>query len=147
MAKRLYVGNLAYSLTEAELRDLFGEAGQVVDAKLIMDRDTGRPRGFGFVEMGSDDEAQKAIEALNGRDIQGRPLAVREAQERAGGGGGGGRGGGGGGGRGGGGGGGGWGGGGGGGRGRDDGDSGGGGGRRGGGGGGGRRGGGGGGRW
>jgi RNA recognition motif-containing protein len=100
MAKRLYVGNLAYGLSEAELRDLFTEAGDVVDVKLILDRDTGRPRGFGFVEMATENEAQKAIESLNGRDVQGRPLAVREAQERSGGGGGGGRGGGGGGGRG-----------------------------------------------
>jgi cold-inducible RNA-binding protein len=98
MAKRLYVGNLAYSLTEGDLRELFGEAGAVADVKLISDRDTGRPRGFGFVEMSSESEAQKAIEVLNGRDVQGRPIAVREAQERTGGGGGGGRGGGGGGG-------------------------------------------------
>ncbi|HEY0708922.1 MAG TPA: RNA-binding protein, partial [Polyangia bacterium] len=86
MGKRLYVGNLAYSLTEAELRDLFTEAGDVADVKLIADRDTGRPRGFGFVEMSTEGEAAKAIEVLNGRDVQGRPLAVREAQERSGGG-------------------------------------------------------------
>jgi RNA recognition motif-containing protein len=87
MGKRLYVGNLAYSLTEADLRDVFGEAGNVNEVKLIADRDTGRPRGFGFVEMSSEDEAAKAIAELNGRDVQGRPLAVREAQERSGGGG------------------------------------------------------------
>ena len=90
MAKRLYVGNLAYSLTEGDLRDLFTEAGNVAEVKLIFDRDTGRPRGFGFVEMGNEEDAQKAIESLNGRDVQGRPIAVREAQERSGGGGGGG---------------------------------------------------------
>ncbi len=101
MAKRLYVGNLPYRATEMDLRDVFGEIGAVTDAKIVMDRDTGRPRGFGFVEMSTDEEAQRAIEALNGRDFDGRPMNVKEAQERAGGGGGGGpRGGGGGGGRG-----------------------------------------------
>ena len=90
MAKRLYVGNLPYRTTEMDLRDVFGEVGAVTDAKIVMDRDTGRPRGFGFVEMSSDDEAQRAIEQLNGRDMDGRPMNVKEAQERTGGGGGGG---------------------------------------------------------
>jgi RNA recognition motif-containing protein len=95
MGKRLYVGNLSFSATEMDLRDLLGQSGTVTDAKLVMDRDTGRPRGFGFVEMSTDAEAQNAINALNGREFQGRALTVNEAQERTGGGGGGGRGGGG----------------------------------------------------
>ncbi len=90
MGKRLYVGNLAYSVTEMELRDVFGEAGTVTEVKVISDRDTGRPRGFAFVEMGSDEEAGRAVSTLNGRDIQGRPINVKEALERSGGGGGGG---------------------------------------------------------
>ena len=108
MGKRLYVGNLSYNTTEMELRDTFGQIGTVADAKVVMDRETGRPRGFAFVEMSSDQEAQQAIEQLNGRELDGRALNVNEAQERGGGGGGrggggrggGGRGGGGGGGRG-----------------------------------------------
>ena len=121
MGKRLYVGNLSYNVTEGELRDVFAEGGRnVVEVKVVMDRDTGRPRGFAFVEMGTDDEANGAISSLSGREIQGRPINVSEARERAprSGGGGGYGGGGGGGGYGGGGGGGGYGGGGGGGRGR-----------------------------
>src|SRR6185436_4900283 len=90
MAKRLYVGNLPYSLTEAELRDVFSEVGDVADVKLVLDRDTGRPRGFGFVEMATEPEAQQAIQSLSGRELQGRPMSIREAQPRAGGGGGGG---------------------------------------------------------
>ncbi|MDR7423220.1 MAG: RNA-binding protein [Armatimonadota bacterium] len=113
MGKRLYVGNLAFSATEMDLRDLFAQFGTVADAKLVTDRETGRPRGFAFVEMSTDEEAGNAISSLDGNDFQGRPLRVNEAQERSGGRGGGGWGGGGGGGRGGGGG---WGGGGGGGR-------------------------------
>ncbi len=96
MGKRLYVGNLSFSATEMDLRELLGQSGTVTDAKLVMDRDTGRPRGFGFVEMSTDAEAQNAINALNGREFLGRALTVNEAQERTGGGGGGGRGGGGG---------------------------------------------------
>lgn len=92
MGKRLYVGNLPYSTTEADLRDIFAEAGQVTDAKIVMDRETGRPRGFAFVEMSSDGEAATAISSLNGRDVGGRAMAVSEARERTGGGGGGGRG-------------------------------------------------------
>ncbi len=95
MGTRLYVGNLPYSVTELDLRELFSGLGTVTDAKIITDRETGRPRGFGFVEMASDDEARKAIEELNGRDVQGRQVAVKEAEDRRGGGGGGGFGGGG----------------------------------------------------
>src|SRR5262245_5450776 len=89
MGRRLFVGNLAYSVTEADLRDVFAEAGQVGEVKIVLDRDTGRPRGFAFVDLGSDAEASKAIEALNGREVQGRAIAVSEARERTGGGGGG----------------------------------------------------------
>src|SRR6188768_610679 len=102
MGTRLYVGNLSYNVTEGELRDVFAEGGRnVVEVKIVMDRDTGRPRGFAFVEMGSDEEATGAISSLSGREIQGRPINVSEARARAprsGGGGGGGYGGGGGGG-------------------------------------------------
>src|SRR5204863_2468937 len=75
---------------EMGLRDLFGQMGTVADAKVVMDRDTGRPRGFAFVEMSTDDEARNAIEQLNGRELDGRALKINEAQERTGGGGGGG---------------------------------------------------------
>jgi cold-inducible RNA-binding protein len=94
MGRRLYVGNLSYGTTEMGLRELFGTLGTVADAKVVMDRETGRPRGFAFVEMSSDQEAQQAIEQLNGREVDGRAINVNEAQERSGGGGGGGRGGG-----------------------------------------------------
>jgi cold-inducible RNA-binding protein len=114
MGKRLYVGNLAYSVTEAELRDVFAEVGNVAEVKVVLDRDTGRPRGFAFVEMSTDSEAADAMSKLNGSELQGRTMNIKEAQERSAGGRGGGGGGWGGGG--GGGGGGGWGGGGGGGR-------------------------------
>jgi cold-inducible RNA-binding protein len=90
MGRRLYVGNLSYNTTEITLRDAFGQVGTVADAKIVMDRDTGRPRGFGFVEMGTDEEAQNAIQQLNGRELDGRAINVNEAQERSGGGGGGG---------------------------------------------------------
>jgi len=88
MGRRLYVGNLSYNTTEMGLRDLFGQLGTVADAKVVMDRETGRPRGFAFVEMGTDQEAQQAIEQLNGRELDGRAINVNEAQERTGGGGG-----------------------------------------------------------
>jgi RNA recognition motif-containing protein len=97
MGTRLYVGNLSYNVTEPELKDVFGENGRnVKEVKVVLDRDTGRPRGFAFVEMTTDAEAAQAIETLNGREIQGRPINVSEARERAprGGGGGGGGGGG-----------------------------------------------------
>lgn len=97
---RIYVGNLPFSTTDDSLRQLFEEFGPVTDAKVVSDRETGRSRGFGFVEM-NDDEAQTAINEMNGRAVDGRPLVVNEARERQGGGGGrGGFGGGGGGGRG-----------------------------------------------
>jgi RNA recognition motif-containing protein len=89
MGKRLYVGNLSFNTTEMDLRDLFAQSGTVTEAKLVMDRDTGRPRGFGFVEMSTDAEASDAIANLNAREFQGRALTVNEAQERTGGGGGG----------------------------------------------------------
>jgi RNA recognition motif-containing protein len=99
MGTRLYVGNLSYNVTEPELREVFAEGGKnVVEVKVVMDRETGRPRGFAFVEMGSDDEASQAIQTLSGREIQGRAISVSEARERAPRGGGGGYGGGGGGG-------------------------------------------------
>ena len=78
----LYVGNLPFSATEAELRDLFAEHGTVESVKVVSDRDTGRPRGFGFVDMPSDD-AQNAIQHLNGYEMNGRQLRVNEARERA----------------------------------------------------------------
>ena len=100
MGNRLYVGNLSYNTTEQELREAFAQHGEVVSAQLITDRMTGQPRGFGFVEMATAEEAQKAIEEMHGKDLGGRALTVNEARERTGGGGGfgGGRGGGGGGG-------------------------------------------------
>jgi RNA recognition motif-containing protein len=90
MGKKLYVGNLAFATTSADLEQLFAEAGTCTSASVITDRATGRSRGFGFVEMGSDSEAEKAIAELNGRELQGRKLNVSEARERTGGGGGGG---------------------------------------------------------
>ena len=91
MGTRLYVGNLSYNVTEPELREAFAEGGRnVVEVKIVMDRETGRPRGFAFVEMSADDEAAKAMETLNGREIQARAISVSEARERASGGGGGG---------------------------------------------------------
>ena len=95
MSIKLYVGNLPYNMTEEELNVLFSEAGNVVSAKIITDRQTGQPRGFGFVEMETKLEGQKAISMLNGREVDGRPLAVNEARpQQKGGFGGGGRGGG-----------------------------------------------------
>jgi cold-inducible RNA-binding protein len=89
MGRRLYVGNLSFNTTELELRDVFSQHGTVAETKMVMDRETGRPRGFAFVEMGSDAEAKQAIDQLNGRELGGRALTVNEAQERSGGGGGG----------------------------------------------------------
>ncbi len=101
MAKNIYVGNLSFNTSEDELGELFGQFGEVSSAKIITDRDTGRSRGFGFVEMPDDAAADEAIETLNGRDFDGRALTVNEARPRENrGGGGGGRRGGGGGGRG-----------------------------------------------
>src|SRR6202167_5354442 len=93
MGKKLYVGNLSYTVDSSELEQLFGAHGQVVSAQIINDRDTGRSKGFGFVEMSSDAEAQAAIAALNGQQHDGRALTVNEAkpkENRSGGGGGGG---------------------------------------------------------
>ncbi len=80
MSIKLYVGNLPHSMTEEELNTLFTEAGHVASAKIITDRQTGAPRGFGFVEMETKLEAQKAISMINGRTVDGRPLAVNEAR-------------------------------------------------------------------
>lgn len=102
MGRKLYVGNLPYSATEEALSAKFAEHGTVESVKLIVDRDTGRSKGFGFIEMGTDGEANAAISALNGTDYDGRPMKVNEAkpqEKRSGGGGRGGYGGGGGGGR------------------------------------------------
>jgi RNA recognition motif-containing protein len=111
MSSKLYVGNLSFSLSDQDLEDAFGEFGTVQSVNIIEDRDTGRSRGFGFVEMSSGEEAQKAIAEMDGAELDGRNLKVNEAkprENRGGGGGGGRRGGGGGGGYGGGGGGGRW---------------------------------------
>lgn len=100
MSNRLYVGNLPYSMVEDQLTDHFAQAGVVVESSIVNDRETGRSRGFGFVEMGSREDSLKAIEMFNGQDMGGRSLVVNEArprEERGGGGGGGRRGGGGGG--------------------------------------------------
>ena len=78
----IYVGNLPFSSTSADLEDLFGEYGQVDSAAVISDRETGRSRGFGFVEMASDDDARRAIEELDGSDLGGRNLKVNEARPR-----------------------------------------------------------------
>lgn len=99
MSSKLFVGNLSFSTTEERLSSTFAQFGNVVEAKIILDRDTGRPRGFGFVTMDSEDSAQEAIDGMNGTMLDGRPLRVNIAEERRreGGGGGGFRGGGGGG--------------------------------------------------
>jgi RNA recognition motif-containing protein len=97
MGKKLYVGNLNYGVSDSSLQQMFEPHGTVQSAQVIMDRDTGRSKGFGFVEMGSDQEAQAAIAALNGKEVEGRALTVNEARPKTeggrGGGGGGGRGG------------------------------------------------------
>jgi cold-inducible RNA-binding protein len=89
MGTRLYVGNLSFNTTELELREAFSQYGTVAETKLVTERETGRPRGFAFVEMGSEQDAKRAIDELNGRELGGRALAVNEARERTGGGGGG----------------------------------------------------------
>ncbi len=94
MAKRLYVGNLKYTVTSDHLQELFEQFGAVTSAQVLSDRETGRSRGFGFVEMANDEEALSAIENLDGRDHDGRRLTVNEARPRTPGGGGGGGGGG-----------------------------------------------------
>jgi RNA recognition motif-containing protein len=93
MGKRLYVGNLPYNVGDSELQEMFEQHGTVTSAQVIMDRDTGRSKGFGFVEMASDSEAQTAITSLHGAEVGGRTLTVNEARPKPeGGGGGGGRG-------------------------------------------------------
>lgn len=97
MATKLFVGSLAYSTTDQELEEFFASVGQVTSAKVIVDRDTNRSKGFGFVEMSNDDEAKAAIDQLNGKELSGRTISVSEARPREerrpsyGGGGGGGR--------------------------------------------------------
>jgi RNA recognition motif-containing protein len=98
MGKRLYVGNLSFHTTDEEIRQAFSQIAEVGEVKLVIDRDTGRSRGFAFVEMADDDGARKAIEQMDGATLDGRPLRVNEAEERKPRGGGGGFGGGGGGG-------------------------------------------------
>ena len=82
MGRKLYVGNLAFGVSDSDLQQMFGAHGAVQSAQVIMDRDTGRSKGFGFVEMGSDQEAQAAIAAMNGKDFEGRALTVNEAKPR-----------------------------------------------------------------
>ncbi len=82
MGKKLYVGNLSYQVSSSELQELFGAFGTVASAEVIQDRGTGRSKGFGFVEMGTEEEAQAAIQGLNGKDHNGRPLTVNEARPR-----------------------------------------------------------------
>jgi cold-inducible RNA-binding protein len=83
MSNNLYVGNLTFNTTSADLESLFGAHGEVSKAQVITDRDTGRSRGFGFVEMATSDSAKAAIDALNGKDVDGRALTVNEAKERS----------------------------------------------------------------
>ena len=82
MGKKLYVGNLTYEVTNSALEQMFAAHGTVESAQVIMDRDTGRSKGFGFVEMKTEQEAQAAIQALNGKDVEGRALTVNEAKPR-----------------------------------------------------------------
>jgi cold-inducible RNA-binding protein len=82
MAKKLYVGNLSYDTTEAQIRELFAQAGEITEINLITDRDTGRPKGFGFVQMTSDEAAQDAIRRFNGHQLDNRALTVNEARPR-----------------------------------------------------------------
>jgi len=78
----IYVGNLAYEVQDAELTEAFGEYGELESARVIVDRESGRSRGFGFVKMPNQEEGERAVEALNGFELLGRPLRVREAEER-----------------------------------------------------------------
>jgi cold-inducible RNA-binding protein len=80
MAAKLFVGGLPYALTDDQLRELFAPVGEVVSAKVIVDRDTNRSKGFGFVEMSSDDEAKAAVDQLNGKEVEGRSINVSEAR-------------------------------------------------------------------
>lgn len=83
MANKIFVGSLAYTATDDDLNAFFAPAGTVVSAKVIMDRDTNRSKGFGFVEMGSDEEAKAAIDSLNGKELNGRAVALSEARPQA----------------------------------------------------------------
>ena len=83
MATKIFVGSLAYTATDDDLSAFFADAGTVVSAKVIMDRETNRSKGFGFVEMSNDDEAKAAIESLNGKDLNGRAVALSEARPQA----------------------------------------------------------------
>ena len=83
MSKKLFVGGLSFEVTDLELEDLFKQYGEIVSAKVILDRDSGRSRGFGFVEMNSDGSAQSAIDALNGTEVKGRAINVSIAKERS----------------------------------------------------------------
>lgn len=83
MANKLFVGSLAWTATDQDLEDFFKQAGTVLSAKVIIDRDTNRSKGFGFVEMSNDDEAKAAIDQLNGKDLAGRPVAISEARPQA----------------------------------------------------------------
>ena len=85
MGTRIYVGNLDYGVGDSDLEKMFAPHGTVQSAQVVMDRDTGRSKGFGFVEMGSEEEAQAAIAALNGKEIEGRTITVNEARPREGG--------------------------------------------------------------
>ncbi|MCC6612449.1 MAG: RNA-binding protein [Anaerolineae bacterium] len=82
MAKKLYVGNLSYGTTQEQVQELFSQVGEVVDVAIIIDRDSGRSKGFGFVEMASDEDAQEAIRRYNGTALDGRTLTVNEARPR-----------------------------------------------------------------
>ena len=82
MATKLFVAGLSYSMTDDELRDLFADYGTVTSAQIITDRDTNRSKGFGFVEMSSEDESKNAAQSLNGKDMNGRPLTVNAARPR-----------------------------------------------------------------
>lgn len=82
MSKKIYVGNLSYNLTDAELNNAFAKFGTVASAKIIMDRDSGRSKGFGFVEMENSAEGEEAINSLNGTELDGRSIKVNEAMER-----------------------------------------------------------------
>lgn len=83
MSKKLFIGSLSYEVTDFDLEDLFKQYGEVISAKVIIDRDSGRSKGFGFVEMSSEGSAQSAIDAINGTEVKGRPINVSIARERA----------------------------------------------------------------
>jgi cold-inducible RNA-binding protein len=83
MASKLFVGSLAWTATDADLEEFFAQVGQVVSAKVIVDRETNRSKGFGFVEMSTDEEAKAAVAQLDGKDLAGRPVAISEARPQA----------------------------------------------------------------